>query len=83
MIHAFKSESIPVFYVPKYWEYGVAVDDGGTSKIVVAYCPWCGTKLPSSLRDEWFDEIESLGFEPDDKGIPKKYQTDSWWKKRR
>ncbi len=26
--------------------YGILVHDGGTSMIEIAFCPWCGTKLP-------------------------------------
>ena len=25
--------------------YGIPVHDGGTSMVVINYCPWCGTKL--------------------------------------
>ena len=27
--------------------YGLIVHDGGRSTIAIAYCPWCGTKLPT------------------------------------
>ena len=33
-------------------EYGIPVYDGGTSVILIEYCPWCGSKLPSSKRDQ-------------------------------
>ena len=26
--------------------YGIPIHDGGTSMIVIHYCPWCGVKLP-------------------------------------
>jgi hypothetical protein len=26
--------------------YGLIVHDGGTSVVAIAFCPWCGTKLP-------------------------------------
>lgn len=26
--------------------FGIYVRDGGTSLIMIAYCPWCGTHLP-------------------------------------
>ncbi len=53
----------------------------------ITYCPWCGKKLPKSLRSEWYDEIENLGIElPLDnekiKKLPKEYQTEEWWKKK-
>lgn len=25
--------------------YGIIVHDGGSSKITIKYCPWCGVKL--------------------------------------
>lgn len=30
--------------------YGLMVHDGGSSVVDIAYCPWCGSKLPA--RDE-------------------------------
>jgi hypothetical protein len=27
--------------------YGLIVHDGGKSVVTIAFCPWCGTKLPS------------------------------------
>lgn len=26
--------------------YGIIVHDGGTSAVVIGFCPWCGTALP-------------------------------------
>ncbi len=53
----------------------------------LVFCPWCGKKLPKDLWNEWYDEIEELGFElplePDDYNkIPKEYMTEEWWKKK-
>jgi hypothetical protein len=31
----------------------------------IEYCPWCGARLPSSLRDEYFERLEQLGLEPE------------------
>jgi hypothetical protein len=28
--------------------FGLIVHDGGSSTIAIAYCPWCGKKLPTS-----------------------------------
>jgi len=70
-----------VTYVPKFREYGIPVHDGGSSKVVISFCPWCGKQLPVSLRDTWFDELEKLGVEGwDFPNIPEKYKSDSWWK---
>ncbi|HZY17518.1 MAG TPA: hypothetical protein VFE82_03505 [Ramlibacter sp.] len=68
-------------YSPKFNEYGLIVHDGGSSAIAIAFCPWCGTKLPASLRERWFEELEAQGFDdPSDQGIPGRYKTDAWWR---
>jgi hypothetical protein len=39
-----------VLYQPTLREYGLIVHDGGSSSIVIRFCPWCGVRLPESLR---------------------------------
>ena len=76
-----KDEDELVDYIPKFREYGVPVHDGGQSHIVIRFCPWCGTKLPLSLRDEWFAELEGLGHADSIfDGCPVEFETDEWWK---
>ena len=45
-----------VSYSQRFNEYGLLVHDGeggyATSSIVIAFCPWCGARLPPSRRDE-------------------------------
>lgn len=75
------NEDRPISYFEKFDEYGIIIDDGTDSHIIISYCPWCGSKLPGSKRDEWFDQIESLGYEdPSDERIPLKYKTSAWYK---
>ena len=70
-------------YVETFDEYGIIIHDGGHSKITIQYCPWCGKKLPTSKRDRWFLDLEKLGYdEPFEQDIPKKYQTDEWYRKK-
>lgn len=66
-----------VNYIPKFREYGLIVHDGGSSVIGIQFCPWCGTRLQTSLRDRWFEELQKLGIEPDD--APEEYRTDAWY----
>lgn len=66
-----------VSYIPKFREYGLIVHDGGSSMIVIQFCPWCGTQLPASLRHQWFAELRNLGVEPQD--APQEYRTDAWY----
>jgi ribosomal protein S27AE len=39
----------------QYWsrlrEYGLIIHDGGSSVMLIRFCPWCGSKLPDSLRE--------------------------------
>jgi hypothetical protein len=59
---------------------------GGTMSHCINYCPWCGTKFPSSLYDEWDEVIKKeYNLDPTEiliKDAPIEMQTDEWWKKR-
>jgi len=68
-----------MYYSDVFDEYGLRVFDGGVSYIVIAYCPWCGKKLPDSHRNRWFDALETLGFdEPFSQEIPAPYHSSTW-----
>lgn len=70
-----------IFYSEKFDEYGIIIHDGGASFNGISFCPWCGTKLPNSKRDQWFDELEALGFDnPTEQSIPERYLTNEWYK---
>src|SRR5262245_48794335 len=69
-------------YLPKFREYGIIVHDGGESICTITFCPWCGKKLPDSLRDLWFKSIWDLGLEPGGSRIPADLTNDAWWKAR-
>jgi hypothetical protein len=76
----------PVKYSKKWREYSIQ-DFSSTSKSLMRFCPNCGTRLPSSLRDVWFDILEQEyglndPMDEDKKKIPKEFLTDEWWKKR-
>lgn len=82
MRRALRDEEIPIVFSAKFREYGIRVLDGSNSYIQIHYCPWCGNKLPRSLRDRWIRELRKLGLEPGDKRIPKKFNSDRWYSKR-
>ena len=69
----------PIIYIEKFDEYGLKILDGGTSSVLIEFCPWCGKKLPESKRDQWFDEIEKLGIDPWSEEIPEKYLGNKWY----
>ena len=53
----------------------------------IYYCPWCGSKLPKELSDEWFDTLEKeYGITDPSRAerskVPSEFKTDEWWIKR-
>jgi hypothetical protein len=71
-----------IFYSRLFDEYGIIVKDGGSSFSQIQYCPYCGTKFPSSRRDAWFETLEKLGFDnPLDQDIPEEFLSGAWLKK--
>lgn len=67
-----------IHYNEIYDEYSIPHGDG-ISKVGIKNCPWCGTALPESNRDQWFDKLESLGFDdPWEQDIPEKFKSKAW-----
>lgn len=82
---------VPIKYIPRLREYYIpSIEFGAETRViqVVYHCPWCGAKLPESVRDQYFDILESeyhLELNPDmheQEGFPEEFKTDEWWKKR-
>jgi hypothetical protein len=70
-----------VGYSDQFREYGLLIHDGGSSSKAIAFCPWCGTKLPESLRDRWFAELAALGVEdPFSEEVPAPFRTGAWYR---
>ena len=74
-------EEKSIVFIPEFREYGVPIRDGGSSFLQMEYCPWCGVKLPASLREEYFDLLERSGISyPCPKGkLPKAMRSEKWW----
>jgi hypothetical protein len=45
----------------------------------MTFCPFCGARLPPSLRDAWFDKAEALGIGPPYDEMPAEYLSEAWW----
>lgn len=58
-------------------EYGLIIHDGTASYVLIDRCPWCGTRLPQSLRDEWFDAVDALDLE-DGVPPPERFLSSAW-----
>ena len=80
MSAAVQDDDYPVIFVPKFREYGLLIGDGGTSYQLIHYCPWCGSRLPETLRNEWFEKLESMSIDPmDEDAIPEKFRNEAWY----
>ena len=66
-----------VIYHPLFREYGLPIRDGGPSYLAVSHCSFCGSKLPRSERDDWFEAIKSAGLGDDDE-IPPHFLKPNW-----
>ncbi|HEY1189121.1 MAG TPA: hypothetical protein VGE74_15815 [Gemmata sp.] len=49
------------------------------ARLGIRFCPWCGTRLPASLRDEWFAELERHGIDPSAGEVPAAFRSSAWW----
>ena len=70
-----------ITYVDKFDEYGLLIHDGGSSFILISFCPWCGTELPESKRDSWFQTLAERGVDdPTETEIPEEFLSSRWWR---
>jgi hypothetical protein len=72
-------------YSPHFREYyiNIKAEFGGAAVHLIFYCPWCGTKLPSSLRAEFFATFEKVfgihyGDIKSKAKIPSEFKSDKW-----
>lgn len=75
----FENADTPLYFSRRLNEFGLKIMDGGASYISIFHCPFCGTSLPESQRERWFEELEKLGIDPWTDEIPEKYKTDAWY----
>jgi len=83
MARALDDLSIPLAYNDKFREHSIPIQDGGSSVAIIQFCPFCGAKLPDSLRDEWFERLDQLGLEPDSPELPLDLRSGAWWRRTR
>jgi hypothetical protein len=80
MEHTLAEADYPLIYYDKFREYGIRILDGGSSFVLINFCPFCGIALPPSLRDEWFARLDKLGIEPEDPHVPPEMKSGTWWR---
>lgn len=77
-----EEKKVHISYSQRFRQYGIVLSGGNVIQEIY-YCPWCGTKLPGSLKDEYFQTLDRLGainktiFSND---IPDDFRSDKWWK---
>lgn len=80
-------QRVQIFYSPQMREYYIPLKKSLAVQCIF-YCPWCGKKLPESVRNEYYDIIENeykIDITPDmeeEKNFPKDFLSDEWWKQR-
>jgi len=72
-------------YIARFREYGIDYREGfGGGIQQILFCPWCGARLPTALRDEWFAVLDDeLGMDANDPSVPTEMTSDAWWRDRR
>lgn len=89
---------VMIAYLPWTREYGIRVLDPFVPADYqhlriqpILYCPWCGEKLPASLREEWRNQFSPDDFtipDPEIDASPPPYashwlSSELWWRKSR
>ncbi|MEZ5844405.1 MAG: hypothetical protein R3D27_11840 [Hyphomicrobiaceae bacterium] len=75
----FDCPDVSLVFHELFAEYGIPIRDGGAGYLLISNCPFCGTALPASRRDDWFDavEAENLADTPFDT-LPERFRTAQW-----
>lgn len=60
MLYYILNEDEIIYFWEKDNMYLIPVHDGGSSGIIIRYCPWCGTKLPEPNERLDLDEPNDL-----------------------
>lgn len=68
---------VQITYSPVFREYHIPLK-GNAARQRILYCPWCGTKLPTSVRDNYYELLDDAQLEDP----PEEFQGDTWWRNR-
>lgn len=71
-----------ILWIREWNEYRIDISHRGNSSTPIAFCPWYGTKLPDSRRDEWHRTLVAMGYEdPCNDDLPEAFTSDKWWRR--
>jgi hypothetical protein len=74
-----------IIFYSEFREIGLIVryvEDDRFITQVMSFCPFCGTKFPGGLRDEWFNRMRELfgvDFTWGENEVPSEFQDETWW----
>ena len=69
-------------YSSRFREFSLMVRPNSNVFQQLIFCPFSGKPLPASLRDPFFDTLETLGFVngiADVEKAPEEFQSEAWW----
>ena len=71
-----------VDWIASWNEYRIPVPYDGYASTLIRYCPWCGSQLPASRRNEWYRVLNEMGYNDPggDDVIPSEFESDQWWR---
>ena len=68
-------------WIATWNEYLIPIAHDGYKATMIHYCPWCGIKLESSKREEWYKRLYELGYDdPSEQEVPEEFNSDRWWR---
>jgi hypothetical protein len=68
-------------WIDSWDEYLIPISHDGYASTQMKFCPWCGSRLPVSKKEEWYRRLYALGFkDPGNESIPAEFESDKWWR---
>ena len=72
-------------YSPSFREFHLQARPRYGAAQLMSYCPFTGAKLPESLRNRLFEELETIGLLDglaEIERAPTEFQSEEWWIRR-
>lgn len=66
-----------IYRSPVFDEYGL-IRQPSAEILVIAHCPFCGARLPASLRERWLEKFDRTGWQTWGDPIPREFLTEVW-----
>lgn len=71
-------------WIASWNEYRIPIAYDGYASTPIQFCPFCGSGLGSSKKDQWYQQLYALGYsDPGEQVLPEQYVSDAWWRNER